>query len=127
MKRLFRILFLSLILTGFIYSIYYLFSLLSESSHEEFFSEKKENIEFGFNLDNYQVDRDTIQFGDSFGEIMLRNKLSYSQVYNITQSIKDSFDVRWLTAGKPYIIVRLNAVVSYMMEEPFFRDFLLSS
>ena len=35
---------------------------------------KKENIEFGFNLDNYRVDRDTIQFGDSFGEIMLRNR-----------------------------------------------------
>ena len=36
---------------------------------------------------------------------MLRNKLSYSQIYNIVQSIKDSFDVRWLTAGKPYTIL----------------------
>ena len=59
---------------------------------------KKENIEFGFNLDNFKVKKDTIRFGDSFGEIMLRNKLSYSQIYNIVQSIKDSFDVRWLTA-----------------------------
>ena len=83
MKRLFRILFLSLILTGFFYSIYYLFGLFSDSSNEEFFIEKKDNIEFGFNLDNYRIDRDTIQFGDSFGEIMLRNKLSYSQIYNI--------------------------------------------
>ena len=66
MKRLFRILFLSLILTGFIYSIYYLFGLFSDSSNQEFL-QKKENIEFGFNLDNYRVDRDTIQFGDSFG------------------------------------------------------------
>ena len=54
---------------------------------------KKQNIEFGFNLDNFRVDRDTIQFGDSFGEIMLRNKMSYSQIYNIVQSIKDSFVV----------------------------------
>ena len=66
---------------------------------------KKENVEFGFNLDNFKVKRDTIRFGDSFGEIMLRNKLSYSQIYNIVQSIKDSFDVRWLTAGKPYTIL----------------------
>tara|TARA_B100000965_G_C19508116_1_gene720678 strand:- start:43 stop:1230 length:1188 start_codon:yes stop_codon:yes gene_type:complete len=71
----------------------------------EVFVKEKENIEFGFNLDNYKVDRDTIKFGDSFGEIMLRNKLSYSQIYNIVQSIKDSFDVRWLTAGKPYVIL----------------------
>ena len=66
---------------------------------------QEENTEFGFNLDNFKVDRDTIQFGDSFGEIMLRNKLSYSQIYNIVESIKDSFDVRWLTAGKPYTIL----------------------
>ncbi len=66
---------------------------------------KKENIEFGFNLENFKVQKDTIRFGDSFGEIMLRNKLSYSQIYNIVQSIKDSFDVRWLTAGKPYTIL----------------------
>ena len=46
MKRLFRILFLSLILTGFFYSIYYLFGLFSDSSNEEFL-EKKDNIEFG--------------------------------------------------------------------------------
>ena len=66
---------------------------------------KKENIEFGFDLDRFKVQKDTIRFGDSFGEIMLRNKLSYSQIYNIVQSIKDSFDVRWLTAGKPYTIL----------------------
>ena len=53
----------------------------------------------------FKVQRDTIRFGDSFGEIMLRNKLSYSQIYNIVQSIKDSFDVRWLTTGKPYTIL----------------------
>ena len=121
MKRLFRILFLSLILTGFFYLIYYLFGLFSGSSNEEFFTEKKDNIEFGFNLDNYRVDRDTIQFGDSFGEIMLRNKLSYSQIYNIVQSIKDSFDVRWLTAGKPYTILSTKdstAIPQYFIYQP---------
>ena len=105
MKRLIKILFLSLILTAIIFSFYYLFRLVFNSSEKEIYIVEKENIEFGFNLDNFKVDRDTIQFGDSFGEIMLRNKLSYSQIYNIVQSIKDSFDVRWLTAGKPYTIL----------------------
>ncbi len=128
MKRLFRILFLSLILTGFIYSIYYLFGLFSDSSKEEFFLEKKDNIEFGFNLDNYRVDRDTIQFGDSFGEIMLRNKMSYSQIYNIVQSIKDSFDVRWLTAGKPYTILSTKdstAIPKYFIYQPNLLNYVV--
>ena len=128
MKRLFRILFLSLILTGFIYSIYYLFGLFSDSSNEEFFLEKEENIEFGFNLDNYRVDRDTIQFGDSFGEIMLRNKMSYSQIYNIVQSIKDSFDVRWLTVGKPYTILATKdstAIPQYFIYQPNLLNYVV--
>ena len=105
MKRLVKILFLSLIITFLIFSLYYFFSLAFNTSEEDNYIIQEENTEFGFNLDNFKVDRDTIQFGDSFGEIMLRNKLSYSQIYNIVESIKDSFDVRWLTAGKPYTIL----------------------
>ena len=88
----------------------------------------KENIEFGFNLDNYRVDRDTIQFGDSFGEIMLRNKMSYSQIYNIVQSIKDSFDVRWLTAGKPYTILSTKdstAIPQYFIYQPNLLNYVV--
>ena len=88
----------------------------------------KENIEFGFNLDNYRVDRDTIQFGDSFGEIMLRNKMSYSQIYNIVQSIKDSFDVRWLTAGKPYQILSTKdstAIPQYFIYQPNLLNYVV--
>ena len=105
MKRLVKILFLSLTITFIIFSVYYFFSLAFNNSEEDNYIIQEENTEFGFNLDNFKVDRDTIQFGDSFGEIMLRNKLSYSQIYNIVESIKDSFDVRWLTAGKPYTIL----------------------
>ena len=105
MKRLVKILFLSLIITFIIFSLYYFFTLAFNTSEEDNYIIQEENTEFGFNLDNFKVDRDTIQFGDSFGEIMLRNKLSYSQIYNIVESIKDSFDVRWLTAGKPYTIL----------------------
>ena len=31
--------------------------------------------------------------------------MSYPQIYKIVQTIKDSFDIRWLTAGKPYTIL----------------------
>ena len=67
--------------------------------------ENKPNIEFGINVDNYKISRDTIRSGDSFGEILIKKKLSYSQIYKINQAIKDSFDTRWLTIGKPYTIL----------------------
>ena len=106
MKKFIKILIVTSILTAIIFTTYYMISWIYNKNFDvEVFVKEKENIEFGFNLDNYKVARDTIKFGDSFGEIMLRNKLSYSQIYNIVQSIKDSFDVRWLTAGKPYVIL----------------------
>ena len=106
MKKFIKILIVTSILTAIIFTTYYMISWIYNKNFDvEVFVKEKENIEFGFNLDNYKVVRDTIKFGDSFGEIMLRNKLSYSQIYNIVQSIKDSFDVRWLTAGKPYVIL----------------------
>ena len=109
MKKFIKILVVTSILTAIIFTTYYMISWIYNKNFDvEVFVKEKENIEFGFNLDNYKVDRDTIKFGDSFGEIMLRNKLSYSQIYNIVQSIKDSFDVRWLTAGKPYVILSSN-------------------
>ena len=106
MKKLIKLLFLTSILTAIVFSIYLLINWIYDKNfHVEINNKEKENIEFGFNLDNFKVQSDTIRFGDSFGEIMLRNRLSYPQIYNIVQSIKDSFDVRWLTTGKPYTIL----------------------
>ena len=106
MKKLVKLLFLASILTAIIFSFYYSFKWIYNKNFDgETITEEKQNIEFGLNLDDFKVHRDTIRFGDSFGEIMLRNKLSYSEIYNIVQGIKDSFDVRWLTTGKPYTIL----------------------
>ena len=106
MKKLIKLLFLTSILTAIVFSIYFLIIWICDKNFDvEINNKEKENIEFGFNMENFKVQSDTIRFGDSFGEIMLRNKLSYPQIYNIVQSIKDSFDVRWLTTGKPYTIL----------------------
>ena len=37
-----------------------------------------ENIEFGYNFNDYVVKRDTIKKGESFGEILERNNLAFS-------------------------------------------------
>ncbi len=64
-----------------------------------------EKFEFGYNLNDYVVVRDTIKSGDSFGQIMERNKIGYPQIYNIVEKIKDSFNIAKLHPGKPYTIL----------------------
>lgn len=61
--------------------------------------------EFGFNLNDYVVKRDTIKSGDSFGTILQRNNLSYPKIYQIAESAKDSYDIRKLQIGKPYTLL----------------------
>ncbi len=64
-----------------------------------------EIIEFGFNLNDYFVKRDTIRNGDSFGAILQRNNVGVSEVHNIAASAKDSYDIRKLQVGKPYTLL----------------------
>ncbi|WP_282123250.1 peptidoglycan DD-metalloendopeptidase family protein [Algibacter mikhailovii] len=64
-----------------------------------------ENIEFGFNLNDYVVKRDTIKRGDSFGVILERNKVGYPKIFHITEKAKDTFDIRRLQVGKPYTLL----------------------
>ena len=105
MKNILRVLVFSILITVIIYFLFSLFDKAFPEGADKNFTEKKENIEFGFNLDKYYVTKDTIKFGDSFGEILIKNKLTYPQIYRIVEKIKDSFDVRWLTVGKPYTIL----------------------
>jgi len=64
-----------------------------------------ERFEFGFNLNNYIVVRDTIRKGDSFGEILERNKIGYPKIFHIAEKAKDTFDIRKLIVGKPYTLL----------------------
>jgi len=61
---------------------------------------------FGFNLDNFNVVKDTVRWGDSFGELMLKNHVDYPKVVAISENYKDTFDVRKIQVGKPYHILK---------------------
>ncbi|MCM4166719.1 hypothetical protein KCTC52924_01569 [Arenibacter antarcticus] len=63
-------------------------------------------MQFGFNLEDFEVLRDTVRKGDIFGEIMLRNKVNYPKIAAITENFKDTFDVRKFNVGKPYLILK---------------------
>ena len=61
---------------------------------------------FGFVLDDYEVVNDTIKNGDSFGTIMDNNGVTRSKVFEISNKVKDSFNVARINAGKPYTILK---------------------
>ncbi|WP_178990856.1 M23 family metallopeptidase [Winogradskyella schleiferi] len=67
--------------------------------------EEEKILEFGFDINNYIVKRDTIQKGDSFGEILQRNNIGYPDIFKIAEVTKDTFDIRKLHPGKPYTLL----------------------
>ncbi len=62
--------------------------------------------EFGFILNDYNVVKDTIKKGETFGFIMDRHGVSPAQVYAIVNTVKDTIDVARLRAGRPYTILK---------------------
>ena len=65
----------------------------------------KEIFEFGYKLNDYKVIKDTIKNGESFGIILDRHHVFYPIINKIATTIKDTFDVRRVRAGKPYMIL----------------------
>jgi murein DD-endopeptidase MepM/ murein hydrolase activator NlpD len=69
---------------------------------------KKEAIikEFGFTLNNFNVVRDTIESGDTFGRILGNEGFDAGAIHNITEHIKDTFDLRDIRVGKPFTLLK---------------------
>ena len=61
---------------------------------------------YGFNLNDYTVVQDTVKWGDSFGELMLKNHVEYPKVVTVSENYKDTFNVRKIKVGKPYVILK---------------------
>ncbi|SEK85902.1 Murein DD-endopeptidase MepM and murein hydrolase activator NlpD, contain LysM domain [Aquimarina amphilecti] len=62
--------------------------------------------EFGYNLNNFMVVRDTVRPGDSFGAILDSHGISRAKVFEISNKIKDTFNVARITAGKAYAVLK---------------------
>jgi murein DD-endopeptidase MepM/ murein hydrolase activator NlpD len=104
-------------------------------------AEKIEPIikEYGFTFNDYKVIRDTIRSGDTFSTILQKFPLKDSlKIYDVTEKVKDSFNVRSIKAGKPYILfldkkkpnhiqalVYINDRINYTVVD--FRDSLVVS
>jgi murein DD-endopeptidase MepM/ murein hydrolase activator NlpD len=71
--------------------------------------EEQQEIEkteaYGYSLNDFNVIRDTIQNGDTFGAILNEHGVSNEKIYAVATKFKDSFDVRRMVVGKPYVLL----------------------
>ena len=65
-----------------------------------------DSIFYELNFNHYKVYRDTVQKNETFGQIMLRNQIDYSQIYGISKEYRDVFDVRRIGVGRPYTLLK---------------------
>ncbi|NRS88667.1 murein DD-endopeptidase MepM/ murein hydrolase activator NlpD [Flavobacterium sp. 7E] len=65
-----------------------------------------ENSDFGFNFSDYNVVQDTVRKGDTFGTIINKQNIGDRKVYEIVESVKDTFDVRIIRPNKAYTMLR---------------------
>lgn len=65
-----------------------------------------ENSDFGFNFSEYNVVQDTVKRGDTFGTIIEDQNIGDRKVYDIVQSIKDTFNVRIIKPNRAYTMLR---------------------
>lgn len=67
--------------------------------------ELEPEMRFGYKIDDYKVIQDTIKSGESFGIILDRYHVFYPKINQIAATVKETFDVRKVRAGKPYTIL----------------------
>lgn len=67
---------------------------------------KKGNADFGFNFADYNVVHDTVKRGDTFGTILNKQNIGDRQIYEIVNSVKDTFDVRSIRPNRVFTMLR---------------------
>ncbi|EDM45477.1 peptidase, M23/M37 family protein [unidentified eubacterium SCB49] len=68
--------------------------------------ENKEIIQslYGIDISEFDIVKDTVRNGDTFGGILDANAVPNSKIFEVAEKFKDSFDVRRMNVGKPYVL-----------------------
>lgn len=61
---------------------------------------------FGFELNNYRVERDTIKRGDNLGLILGRHNFDATDIHIIAEKVKDSFNIAKIKAGNVLTLLK---------------------
>lgn len=86
--------------------------------------------EFGFVLNDYNVVRDTVHNGDTFGTLLEENNIYYPQVGEIVAQTKKAYNIRAINVGKPFTILKSKdslAQAKFLIYQPNPIDFLVVS
>ena len=77
-------------------------------------------IKYGFALDTFQVYESEFRSSENLGDILMKRRMTYADIDNLVRNSKDVFDVRDLTAGKPYLILSKDSTQGpdYLIYEP---------
>lgn len=75
-------------------------------NQEVIVEEVETNMEYGFDLNQFQVIKDTIRAGNTFGGILENHGISHADILEIANNHKDVFDVRKIREGRPYTILK---------------------
>ena len=62
--------------------------------------------QYGYILNDFNVIRDTIRKGDTFGDLLFAHGVSQEQIMEVATKFRDSFDVRKIGIGKPYVLLK---------------------
>ena len=62
--------------------------------------------EYGYVLNDYEVVRDTIRNGDSFGVILGTHGVNPNRIFEIVNKVRDTLNPRRIVVGKPYVILK---------------------
>lgn len=84
-------------------------------------AEKKPEFAYGFSLNDYHVERDTIERGDNLSLILARHNYDATEIHDIVSKIKGSFDIRKIKAGKAFTILKSKDAIprlEYLIYEP---------
>lgn len=107
----FLIMVLQYLFRSFILALYALVIISCGSSSDQVFGSKKEvempvDMQFGFNMIDFEVELDTVRREDSFGKIMLSRGIDFQKVDLADRQSRSSFDLRKIQLGKPYRILK---------------------
>ena len=62
--------------------------------------------EYGYVLNDFNVVRDTIHSGDSFGTILGNHGVDAGKIFQIVEKVRDTFNPRKIRLGRPYAILK---------------------
>ena len=110
-----------------VYFIPILFTIIACSDElkveEQAFVEETPVIieEYGYQFNDFKVIKDTIRSGDTFGAILSKYGVSNQRILEVANRFKDTFDVRKIVVGKPYVLLNskdsINATQVFIYEK----------